>query len=176
VIVPGQILLGVHPAEVYAPGPIGLISRSGTLTYEVAWELTQVGLGQSISVGIGSDAIVGSTFAQWLQILDEDERTEAIVLVGEIGSDSEEAAAQYIAEAIDKPVVTYLAGHTAPIGKPTGHAGAIIASQLGMTRPDLNSAQPLIGTVESKLTAFERANVPVADRPSQIPELLIGLL
>jgi len=109
IIVPGQILLGIHPPNLYTPGTVGLISRSGTLTYEVAWTLTQAGLGQSIGVSIGGDTIVGSSFQQWLQILDEDDRTEVIVVVGEIGGDSEEAAAHYIAEAIDKPVIAYIA-------------------------------------------------------------------
>ncbi|KGF73872.1 CoA-binding protein [Neosynechococcus sphagnicola sy1] len=171
VIVPGQVLLGIHPAEVYTPGNIGLVSRSGTLTYEVAMELTQAGLGQSIAVGIGSDAIVGASFAQWLQILDEDETTEAIVLIGEIGGDSEEAAAQYIAEVIDKPVVAYVAGRAAPRGKPTGHAGAIIASQLSATR-EIIAYHTHLGTAESKIAAFKEAQVPVAERPSQIPVLL----
>jgi succinyl-CoA synthetase alpha subunit len=165
VIVPGQILLGTHPPDIYTPGEVGLISRAGTLTYEVAYELTRAGFGQSISVGIGGDSIVGSSFQQWLQILEEDEQTQAIVLVGEIGSDSEECAAQYIREAIDKPVVAYIAGRTAPRERMIGHAGAIIASQ----GADVGNE---VGTVESKIAAFKRAKVPVADRPSQIPDLV----
>lgn len=169
VIVPGQVLLGTHPIDFYTPGTVGILSRSGTLTYEVALELTRAGLGQSISVGIGSDAIVGSSFAQWLQILDEDENTEAIVLVGEIGGDGEEAAAGYIAEAIDKPVVAYIAGRTAPKGKHIGHASAIIASQIA----DLHGG---FGTAESKIAALKRAKIPVAERPSQIPSLIKKVL
>lgn len=169
IIVPGQVLLGIHPPEFYTPGPIGLISRSGTLTYEVALELTCAGLGQSIGVSIGGDTIVGSSFPQWLQILDEDDTTEVIVLVGEIGGDSEEAAAHYIAEAIDKPVVAYIAGRTAPKGRRMGHAGAIIDSQMLEFGPD-------IGTADSKITAFQRAKIPVADRPSQVPTLVKKLL
>jgi succinyl-CoA synthetase alpha subunit len=165
VIIPGQVLLGIHPSEFYTPGSVGLISRSGTLTYEVALELTKAGLGQSIGVSIGGDAIVGSSFPQWLQILDEDENTEVIVLVGEIGGDSEEAAAHYIAEAIDKPVVAYVAGRTAPRGRRMGHAGAIVDSQIAELGTD-------IGTADSKINAFERAKIPVADRPSQIPALV----
>jgi succinyl-CoA synthetase alpha subunit len=165
VIVPGQVLLGTHPAEFYAPGSVGVISRSSTLTYEVALQLTKAGIGQSIVVGIGSDRIMGSSFQQWLQILDEDDRTEAIVLVGEIGGDSEEVAARYIAEVIDKPVIAYLAGRTAPKGQVMGHAGAIIASQLGDWGDDM-------GTVESKLASFHSANIPVGDRPSDIPKLV----
>lgn len=169
IILPGQILLGTHPTEFYTPGHIGIISRSGTLTYEVALQLTQAAFGQSIAVGIGSDRIVGSSFQQWLQILEEDEKTEAIVLVGEIGGDSEEVAARYIAEAIDKPVVAYIAGRTAPKGQQMGHAGAIIAAQIN----DLGTE---IGTADSKINAFASAGVPVADRPSQIPLLLKKVL
>lgn len=165
IIVPGQILLGIHPGEFYTPGKIGLVSRSGTLTHEVALELKRAGLGQSISVSIGGDTIVGSSFPQWLQLLDEDDNTEVIVLVGEIGGDSEEIAVHYIAEAIDKPVVAYIAGRTAPKGRRMGHAGAIIDSRILEIGPD-------IGTADSKITAFQRAKIPVADRPSQIPDLV----
>ena len=165
IIVPGQVLLGTHPPDFYTSGAVGLISRSGTLTYEIALELTQAGLGQSIGVSIGGDAILGSSFPQWLQILDEDEATEVIVLVGEIGGDSEEAAAHYIAEAIDKPVVAYIAGRNAPRGRRMGHAGAIINAQVLGLGAD-------IGTADSKITAFRRAKIPVADRPSQIPVLV----
>jgi succinyl-CoA synthetase alpha subunit len=169
-IVPGQVLLGVHPPEFYTPGPIGIISRNGAITYEVAWALTQAGLGQSIAVSIGADPIVGSTFAQWLQMLDEDDRTEAIVLVGEIGGDSEELAAQYIAESIDKPVVAYIAGYTAPRNRRLGHAGAIIEFQsIEFQAADFG---PDLGTAESKAAALRRAGVLVADRPSQIPQLI----
>ncbi|MDX2231242.1 MAG: CoA-binding protein [Leptolyngbyaceae cyanobacterium bins.349] len=165
IIVPGQVLLGIHPTEFYLPGSVGLISRSGTLTYEIARELTLAGLGQSMGICIGGDTIVGSSFPQWLEILDEDDNTEVIVLVGEIGGDSEEAAAHYIAEAIDKPVIAYVAGHTAPRGRRIGHAGAIIESQIS----ELGSE---IGTAHSKINAFERAKIPVANYPSQIPTLV----
>lgn len=169
VIVPGQFLLGIHPADFYTPGSVGLLSRNGTLTYETAWMLTQAGLGQSIAVSIGGDAIVGSTFPQWLQMLDEDDQTDVIVLVGEIGGDAEEAAAHYIAEAIDKPVIAYVAGRSAPRDRRMGHAGAIIESQTADFGPD-------IGTAESKVTAFKRAGIPVAERPSEIPELVRRIL
>lgn len=165
IIVPGEILLGTHPAEFYKPGPVGLISRSGTLTYEIARELTQTGFGQSIAIGIGGDRIIGSSFQQWLQILEEDDKTEVIVLIGEIGGDSEEEAAQYIAEAIDKPVVAYIAGVTAPKGRAIGHAGAIIASQLAEFGTE-------IGTAASKINALQHARVPIANRPAQIPDLI----
>lgn len=165
IIVPGQILLGTHPAYCYQPGSVGLISRSGTLTYEVALELTRAGIGQSIAVGIGGDQILGSSFQQWLQILEEDDRTEAIVLIGEIGGESEETAARYISEAIDKPVVAYIAGSTLPKGQPIGHAGALIAARVAGLGVE-------IGTAESKLLAFQQANIPVADRPSKVPQLV----
>ncbi len=165
IIVPGQILLGTHPAYCYQPGSVGLISRSGTLTYEVALELTRAGIGQSIAVGIGGDQILGSSLQQWLQILEEDDRTEAIVLIGEIGGESEEMAARYISEAIDKPVVAYIAGSTLPKGQPVGHAGAVIAAKIAGLGVE-------IGTAESKRLAFEQAGIPVADRPSKVPKLV----
>jgi succinyl-CoA synthetase alpha subunit len=173
VMIPGKMLLGIHPPDAYTPGHVGIISRSGTLTYEVALELTQAGIGQSISVGIGSDAIVGSSLSQWLQILDEDEQTDVIVLVGEIGGDSEELAAQYTIEEIDKPVVAYIAGRSVPTDRPLGHAGAIIATQLFSRKGQpAHRHKDLVGTAASKLNAFKQAKVPVAQRPSQIPDLV----
>lgn len=163
IIVPGKILLGTHASEFYTPGSVGIVSRSSTLTYEIALELTKAKLGQSIGVSIGSDVIAGSSFLQWLQILDEDETTHAIVLVGEPGGNSEEAAARYIAEAIDKPVIAYIAGRQAPVGKHWGHAGAL-AQVVGRGAD--------VGTAQSKLAAFKEAKVPIAERPSQIPELV----
>ncbi|WP_413200768.1 succinate--CoA ligase subunit alpha [Nostoc piscinale] len=163
IIVPGKILLGTQPSEFYTPGPVGIVSRSSTLTYEVARELTKAGLGQSISVSIGSDAIVGSSFLQWLQILDEDENTEAIVLVGQPGGGSEEAAARYITEAIDKPVIAYIAGRQVPPVKNWQQTGTLAA---------VIGRDPNFGTAQSKLTALKEAEVPVADRPSLIPELV----
>jgi succinyl-CoA synthetase alpha subunit len=169
VIVPGKMLLGIHPPMFYTPGRVGLITRNGPLTYEVARLMTKAGIGQSIGVSLGSDLIVGSTLPQWLQMLEEDEDTDAIVLVGEMGGDSEEVAASYIAEAIEKPVVAYIAGHTAPRDRRMGHAGTIIEVQQGGFGPDL-------GTAESKVSALKQAGVPVADRPSQIPDLLQRIL
>jgi succinyl-CoA synthetase alpha subunit len=165
IMIPGQILLGTHPAALYKPGAIGIVSRSGSLTYEVAHELTQAGLGQSLVVSIGGDRVPGSSFQQWLQILEEDEGTEAIVLVGEIGGDSEEVAAQYIQEQIDKPVIAYIAGQMTPKGQVLGHAGAIVAARLA----GMGAA---IGTMDSKVTAFKQAKIPVASSPWQIPELI----
>jgi succinyl-CoA synthetase alpha subunit len=163
VIVPGKILLGTHDTEFYIPGMVGIVSRSSTLTYEVARELTKAGLGQSMSVGIGSDAIAGSSFVQWLQIFDEDDTTQAIVLIGEPGGDGEEVAARYIVETIDKPVIAYIAGKFAPISKDLRHAGSLAA---------VIGRNPNFGTVESKIAAFLAANVPVAERPSEIPDLV----
>ncbi len=169
VILPGKMLLGIHPPMFYTPGRVGLITRNGPLTYEVARLMTKAGIGQSIGVSLGSDLIVGSTLPQWLQMLEEDEETDAIVLVGEMGGDSEEMAASYIAESIEKPVVAYIAGHTAPRDRRMGHAGTIIEVQQGGFGPDL-------GTAESKVSALKQAGVPVADRPSQIPDLLQRIL
>jgi succinyl-CoA synthetase alpha subunit len=163
IIVPGKILLGTQPSEFYTPGNVGIVSRSSTLTYEIAYELTKAGLGQSISLSIGSDAIVGSSFLQWLQILDEDETTQAIVLVGQPGGGSEEAAARYIAEAIDKPVVAYIAGTNAPRGKHWRQTGTLAA---------VVGRDPDFGTAKNKVTAFKEAHVPVAERPSEIPQLV----
>lgn len=163
IIVPGKILLGTQPSEFYTPGSVGIVSRSSTLTYEVAWELTKAGLGQSISVSIGSDAIVGSSFPQWLQILDEDESTQAIVLVGQPGGEGEEIAAKYIAEAIDKPVIAYIAGRHAPANKywhQTGNVATVV------------KRDPNFGTTKNKLAAFKAAEIPIAEYPAQIPQLL----
>ena len=163
IIVPGKILLGTHVSEFYTPGPVGIVSRSSTLTYEIALQLTKSGLGQSICVSIGSDAIAGSSFLQWLKILDEDETTQAIVLVGEPGGNNEEAAARYIAEAIDKPVIAYVAGYHTPVGKHWGHT-VTLAAVFGRGATE--------GTAESKLAAFKQANIPLAELPSQIPDLV----
>jgi succinyl-CoA synthetase alpha subunit len=167
IIVPGKILLGTQPSEFYTPGNIGIISRSTTLIYEIARELTQSGLGQSMSVSIGSDAIVGSSFLQWLQILDEDETTQVIVLVGQPGGGSEEAAARYISEAIEKPVVAYIAGTEVPPEKHWRQTGTLAA---------VIGRDPDFGSAKSKLAAFAAAKIPVAQRPSQIPELVRKIL
>lgn len=167
IIVPGQAMLGLYPQEFYQPGPVGIVSRSSTLAYEVAAELSQAGLGQSICVCIGADRVVGSSLVQWLQILDEDERTEVIVLVGEIGGNSELAAAQYIAEAIDKPTIAYIAGRHAPPDRALGHAPAIVASRM---------AAALVTGIEGKLAALREANVHLAESPAAIPGLVKRVL
>ncbi|MBD3881223.1 CoA-binding protein [Phormidium tenue FACHB-886] len=161
VIVPGQILVGTHPPAFYTPGPVGIVSRSGTLTYEVALELTRAGLGQSIAVGVGSDRIIGSSLQQWLQILEEDDQTDVIVLIGEAGGDSEALAARYIAEAIDKPVVAYIAGRAAS-KQSIRQTGATAECLSGMGQDAIADSR----------TVFWQARIPLAERPSQIANLV----
>lgn len=163
IIIPGKLLLGTHRSEFYTPGKVGIVSRSSTLIYEIALELTKANLGQSMAVSIGGDAIAGSSFLQWLQMFDEDETTSAIVLVGELGGNSEEAAAHYIAQTIDKPVIAYIAGRKAPPGRHWGHTGTL-AAVVGRGAD--------VGTAQSKLNAFKSAKIPIAEKPSQIPNLV----
>lgn len=174
IIVPGQVLLGTHPTQCYTPGRIGLISCTDTLTYQVALELSQAGLGQSVGVGLGRETILGSSFAQWLQILEEDDQTDAIVLVGEIdGLGGEEQAAQYIMEAIDKPVVAYLAGQRAPQPRRKGHAATLIASRLLVSETKAGRGAIVSTDMgDRKLEAFQMGKIPVAQKPSDIPKLL----
>ncbi len=162
-ISPGKASVGIMPGHVFKEGGVGLISRSGTLTYEVVDLLTRAGLGQSTCVGIGGDPIIGTTFVDCLREFANDPQTEAIVLCGEIGGSDEEDAAAFIAEHLpEKPVVAFIGGRNAPPGKSLGHAGAIISGKFG--------------TPQSKIAAFQAAGVPVADRPSQIPALLAARL
>ena len=161
-ITPGEALVGILPGNIFLKGGVGLMSRSGTLTYEMVHQLTTNGLGQSTCVGIGGDPVAGLYFQELLQMFQDDPETEAIVLIGEIGGDAEEQAAQYIKENITKPVVAFIAGQSAPEGKRMGHAGAIISSGTG--------------TAEEKIAAFEAVGVPVARRPEEIPALLIKML
>ena len=157
-ITPYEALVGILPANIFKKGNIGLMSRSGTLTYLMVSILTSAGFGQSTCVGIGGDPVAGLYYQELLQMFQDDPETEAIVLIGEIGGDAEERAAQYIKKHITKPVVAFIAGQTAPPGKRMGHAGAIISSGSG--------------TAEEKIAAFEAVGVPVARRPVEIPELL----
>ena len=158
-ISPGKSSVGIMPGHVFKEGNVGVVSRSGTLTYEVVDLLTRAGFGQSTAVGIGGDPIIGTTFVDCLREFKNDPQTEALVLCGEIGGSDEEDAAAFIKEHIaDKPVVAFIGGRSAPKGKRLGHAGAIISGNTG--------------TPESKVKAFAEAGVPVADRPSEIPALL----
>lgn len=156
---PERTLLGFVPSRYFAPGPVGLASRSGTLTYEFASRLTDAGLGQSTCIGVGGDRIVGLRFKEALQLFQADPQTEAVLLVGEIGGTMEEEAAELVASgAVTKPVIAYIAGHTAPEGTKVGHAGAIVAGSRG--------------TIKSKLEAFERAGIKVANRPAEVVDLV----
>ena len=158
-ISPGKASIGIMPGHIFKQGNVGLISRSGTLTYEVVDGLTRAGLGQSTCVGIGGDPIIGTTFVDCLRAFANDEETKAIVVCGEIGGSDEEDAAAFIAEHLrSTPIVAFIGGRNAPPGKSLGHAGAIISGNFG--------------TPESKIAAFKQAGVPVADRPSDIPALL----
>ena len=158
VISPGVGKLGIMPTHIFDEGNVGLISRSGTLTYEIASELTRAGIGQSTCVGIGGDPVVGTNYIDILKRFEADDDTEAVVLIGEIGGNAEEKAAEYIKNEMTKPVVSYIAGRTAPPGKRMGHAGAII--------------QGNTGTVASKTEALNGAGVEVAKMPSEIVDLL----
>jgi len=158
VITPGECKVGIMPAYVHTPGPVGVISRSGTLTYEVVHELTRRGLGQSTCVGIGGDPIIGSDFVDILRLFEEDPLTEHVVLIGEIGGNDEERAAEFIATNMTKPVTAFVAGRTAPPGKRMGHAGAIISEGMG--------------TAAEKIEAFEAVGVEVARHPAEIAELV----
>lgn len=161
-ISPDEAMVGILPGSIFKKGNIGLMSRSGTLTYEMVYQLTSSGLGQSTCVGIGGDPVAGLYYEELLQMFEEDPETDAIVLIGEIGGDAEERAATYISEHITKPVVGFIGGLTAPPGKRMGHAGAIISSGTG--------------TGAEKIAAFEKVGVQVARQPSEIPEILKKLL
>jgi succinyl-CoA synthetase alpha subunit len=162
VISPGKSMVGIMPARIHEPGPVGVVSRSGTLTYEIVYNLTRAGLGQSTCVGIGGDPVIGTDFLDCLEMFEADPETEGVVLIGEIGGDDEERAAEYVQMKMSKPVVSFIAGRTAPPGKRMGHAGAIISGGKG--------------TAESKREALMAAGVAVADTPSQIPDLIKNVL
>lgn len=158
VISPGRSKIGIMPGDIYTAGSIGIVSRSGTLTYEVVAALTQHGIGQSTCVGIGGDPIIGSSFVDILTLFEQDRETKAIVLIGEIGGTDEEAAARYVSSRVSKPVVAFIAGKGAPPERRMGHAGALIAA--GGT------------TAEEKMQILREHGVLVVDRPNQIPEYL----
>jgi succinyl-CoA synthetase alpha subunit len=155
---PGEAKVGIMPGHIAIPGPVGVVSRSGTLTYEVVQALTAHGIGQTTCVGIGGDPIIGTTFIEALELFENDPRTERVVLIGEIGGSDEERAARFIFERMTKPVTAFVAGATAPPGKRMGHAGAII--------------QGSSGTAAEKIAAFEAVGVRVAKHPEQIADLV----
>ena len=161
-ITPEESMVGILPTMIFKKGKTGVISRSGTLTYEVVYNLTAAGMGQSTAVGVGGDPIVGLYYIDLLEMFENDPETDSIVLIGEIGGDAEEQAAAYIKAHVTKPVVAFIAGREAPPGKQMGHAGAIISSGKG--------------TAAEKIAAFEAAGVPVAKEPAEIPLLLSKLM
>jgi succinyl-CoA synthetase alpha subunit len=158
---PGKANVGIIPGEIFREGAVGLVSRSGTLTYQIGHELTQLGLGNSTIVGIGGDPVVGSSFVDVLTLFEADPETECVVMVGEIGGDEEEKAAEYIESSMSKPVVAYIAGFTAPPGKTMGHAGAIISGSAG--------------TAQAKKEALEARGIRVGTTPTEAAQLVAEL-
>ena len=161
-ISPGKAKVGIMPGEIHRPGPVGVVSRSGTLTYEMVHQLTVHGIGQSTCIGIGGDPIIGTNFMDVLPLFQADPETKAVVMIGEIGGTAEEEAAQYVKTKMTKPVVAFIAGQTAPPGKRMGHAGAIISGGKG--------------TAAEKMRALGEAGIPVAMIPSEVGPLIAKAL
>jgi len=162
IITPGQIKIGIMPGSIHKTGQVGVVSRSGTLTYEAVGQLTRVGLGQSTCIGIGGDPVNGTNFIDCLKLFQEDPQTEAIVMIGEIGGDAEEQAAAYAKDNVSKPIVSFIAGQTAPPGRRMGHAGAIISGGHG--------------TAAEKMNALEAAGINVVKTPAEIGEKMLEVL
>ncbi len=162
VITPGEAKVGIMPGYIHKPGRVGIISKSGTLTYEAVWQLTNLGIGQSTCIGIGGDPIIGATFIDVLRLFNDDKDTDAVMMIGEIGGNAEEDAAEYIKNEFNKPVAAFIAGATAPKGKRMGHAGAIISGSSGLA--------------EDKMAALENTGVKIAPSPAEIGETLKSIL
>ncbi len=162
IITPGECKMGIMPGHIFAAGDVGVVSRSGTLTYEIVWELTRAGMGQTTCVGIGGDPLPGTRFVEVMEMFQNDPKTKSVVIIGEIGGSDEETAAEYIGAKMTKPVVGFISGRTAPPGKRMGHAGAIISGKTG--------------TPQSKVDALIAAKALVADRTSDVPRLLKQLI